>query len=166
MPDVCTSEACVKEASFFKININRSKNPCEEFHDFVCGGCKIYDPTRLLHQQIRNRMIEIYQPPYMYYEHPMLNIQKRLYALCEQEVRLRLDKFIFRRNSEMIKETMHLLGEWPILQGPNWRERRFDWVEATYVLKELGYNHEIFFNISVVPDPRNTKKHIFKVSNY
>lgn len=36
-PNICTSDICVKESSRIAASLNNSVDPCENFHEFVCG---------------------------------------------------------------------------------------------------------------------------------
>lgn len=60
----------------------------------------------------------------------------------------------------LIKE----LGGWPMIDGPNWNETAFDWINAYQTLTKL--NIDYFLRIDLMLDIKNTSLITIKVFIY
>ena len=61
-------------------------------------------------------------------------------------------------------EKLKLLGGWPVLDGTKWPEKDFDWTQAVYKRRKLGYPIEPFFAIGTNIDPKINQREILFVS--
>ena len=58
------------------------------------------------------------------------------------------------------------LGGWPVLDGDKWQNKKFDWIQAIYIRRGLGYSVQSFFVLSVNMDFKNNSKYILSVCFY
>ena len=59
-------------------------------------------------------------------------------------------------------ELLEDLGGWPVLQGNEWNESEFDWVELMAMLRT--YNNDILLSEMVGADITNSSYHIIQVN--
>lgn len=57
------------------------------------------------------------------------------------------------------------VGGWPVIEGPKWNERSFDWITTILKFRKMGFNHNIFLALFVGPDVRNSTRHVAQVCN-
>ncbi|KAG1670335.1 Neprilysin-2 [Nymphon striatum] len=61
--------------------------------------------------------------------------------------------------SEPLMTLLEDLGGYPVLQE-SWSDSNFDWMNILFKMRELGYDHDILADLSVITDPRNSTVHI------
>lgn len=88
----------------------------------------------------------------------MVKAAKTLFRKCMNESEIEKD------NLRTIKDAFRAVGGWPILEGRSWNEKQFDWINATYKLRELGYPYQILFDVDVDVDREKWDKYILTVS--
>lgn len=63
---------------------------------------------------------------------------------------------------ESLKNSLHELGGWPVVDGPNWNESMFDWINVTKKIRQIGFKPEMFITFKLIADVmNNTKNMIF-----
>lgn len=62
--------------------------------------------------------------------------------------------------SSVLKE----FGGWPVIEGDDWDESKFDWLDLLIAFRKKGFSHDLFYDLSVTPDFRDNKRHIIDVS--
>lgn len=73
---------------------------------------------------------------------------------------------IEQRGLEPFKNILKHLGGWPVIEGENWNENNFTWIESVYKCHEIGYSDSYFLNFGITPDVKNTTKLVIEVSNH
>lgn len=63
-----------------------------------------------------------------------------------------------------IKTIMNDLGGWPVLEGDNWDEDKFHWIQTIYNFRKIGYSVDFFVDFSVSIDLKNSTRRIIDVS--
>ena len=58
------------------------------------------------------------------------------------------------------------LGGWPVLDGDKWQDTKFDWIQAIYIRRNLGYSVNSFIVLSVDADVKNNSKYVLGVCFY
>jgi len=56
------------------------------------------------------------------------------------------------------------MGGWPVIEGDNWDESKFDWLDTLIAYRQNGFSHDLFMDLSVTPDFRNNTRHVIDVS--
>lgn len=75
---------------------------------------------------------------------------------------IKLTATIEQQGSKPLKKILNKLGGWPVLLD-KWNETAFDWLEMVTRFRNIGYSHDILFDISVTTDFRNNTRHIIEV---
>lgn len=152
------------ESSRILEHINPEINPCDDFYEFSCG--KFLDNTHgdenlglsnLVADEAKRELFEGYIEPINESEHEMVQFAKKLFRACMNETEIENDHL------NTIKEVIRDLGGWPVVEGPSWNDRNFDWIQATYRLRQYGYPFSVFLGLTVTVHPHNVSKYILKV---
>lgn len=103
--------------------------------------------------------MELYLSPSQEEENRAITHVKKIFNSCMTEKQTDDDLII------TVKKLINRLGGWPMLDGYNWDEKKFNWLQATYKLRDLGYPYGMFLDLTVDFDPENNNKLIYNVSN-
>jgi len=63
-----------------------------------------------------------------------------------------------------IKELFKSLGGWPVIEGEEWDDTEFTWMECMYNLRMVGVSVNYFFSFNVDVDLINSTRRIIEVS--
>ena len=96
------------------------------------------------------------------------------YDICTIFIRLiLLLKFVFlytaaieAKGLKPVLEVLKKLGGWPVLEGDEWQDEEFEWMQSVYKFRNTGYSVDYFFDFSIGIDLKNSTKRVLDVSNY
>ncbi|KAF2884560.1 hypothetical protein ILUMI_21599 [Ignelater luminosus] len=74
-------------------------------------------------------------------EHIPTQKAKKLYQACMNTQAIEEDGL------KTMKEVVQAIGGWPLVEDDNWDETNFDWIQATFALRDLGYPFNIFLTV-------------------
>lgn len=100
----------------------------------------------------------MYGEPIKTDEHKVVKISKMFYKTCLNETKIKDDSL------GHVKAVLGKIGGWPVIEGTKWNELRFWWIKTCFQLRRLGYFYESFLEISVVVDPADKDRLIYKAS--
>lgn len=61
-----------------------------------------------------------------------------------------------------LRNALDELGGWPVVEGANWNETSFDWINVTKKIRQIGFKPEMFVTFKVIADVmNNTRNMIF-----
>ncbi|XP_035210634.1 neprilysin-2-like [Stegodyphus dumicola] len=161
---VCLTPGCVKAAATILNNINDKVEPCENFYEFACGGwlqkqlipddrsavsvfSLLQDDLDLLLRSMVETGIKETDPQY-------IQNLKSMYDACMNTTHIEM------LGNEPLVKIVQALGGWPAVEGEKWDVTQFDWMEALFTLRKIGFGHNIFLSVSIGPDIRNNTRHI------
>lgn len=143
-------------------------NPCEDFHQFVCGNLmKNINANKVdvisVHKtnalKVREQIRRIVEKPIELGDPKHLIAVKNFYRACMNETAIEAEGL------KRLKGILRDLGGWPLLDGNKWREEKFDWKNCVHKLRKIGYNFDLFLPITVDLDLTSGNKFIVYVSN-
>ncbi|KAF2892896.1 hypothetical protein ILUMI_13276 [Ignelater luminosus] len=148
-PGVCTTIPCLHAASKIYQYINPNVDPCDQFHAFACGtflqnvhGNEELEFQIQLEKHAVDEWLELFREEIKEDDHKVMKIAKKLYNGCLNEPQIEEDAL------KTLRKVFEQIGGWPILEGSKWKEENFDWVNATYKLRDLGYHSGVFVNLA------------------
>lgn len=56
------------------------------------------------------------------------------------------------------------LGGWPVLMGDQWSAGDFNWKDAVYKFRKMGYSVDYFIDFSIGVDLKNSTRRVIDVS--
>lgn len=138
-------------------------NPCEDFYKFACGSyikntiipnekylvtplSKIDD---LVKEQLQRALSDEPEPD----EPKAFKLAKLMYQMCMAK-----NVDAEEGNLRPFYITLKRLGGWPVLEGPYWDGRAWNWVKLTKLFKQMGFPTGQIVAINVRTDYMNSSR--------
>ena len=151
-----------KQGHRMQCYINPEADPCEDFYEYACGNWPQYFPIpkdrggfdtfELLREDLDAKLRHLLQSPVTEADTNSSAAVKVLYSSCMNTGRIE------ERGEEPLLALLEDLGGWPVLEGGEWNEDGFDWVEMVGKLRL--YNNDILISLWVGPDGKNSDHYI------
>ncbi|XP_031781394.1 neprilysin-2 [Nasonia vitripennis] len=164
--NVCTSLSCFQNAAFYREIMKPSLDPCDDFYQFVCGN--FMDNVNISKQANSINIFALAQSQISVKLYLMIkeNVKpndisavrklKNYYQNCIDETRMEAD------GTEPVLKILENIGGWPLLNGDDWDENDFDWIDTVYKIHNEKF--PVFFpTISVTLDKDNSTKVLPKI---
>ncbi|KAF0289689.1 Neprilysin-2 [Amphibalanus amphitrite] len=168
-PHLCLSKGCVKAAFHVLDKMDTSVDPCDDFYSFACGS--FIDRTvipdekssvsqfSLIDDELNLNMRKLIDAPVQAQDPPATVTLKKYFSSC-------MDKDgIEKKALDPMKSILKRMGGWPVLEGLSWDESSFDWAEAIYRNRELGFPNSYVFKFSVTADIKNYTRRMVNVND-
>ncbi|XP_015837315.1 endothelin-converting enzyme homolog [Tribolium castaneum] len=136
-PQFCVTLSCVESSKIMNKMVDPRKNPCEDFHAYVCG--KSQSPR----DDSQRVLKEVLSEGDKVNDTASLKLQKQFYHSCNDLKAIDMD------NDTTFAHLIAKLGGWPVVSGNNWNESAFDFAEFMVNLRELGFQYDWFLDVSV-----------------
>ncbi|KAL3280926.1 hypothetical protein HHI36_004152 [Cryptolaemus montrouzieri] len=164
---LCQTPECIAASSQILSNMDSKIDPCDDFYQFACGEFikKTVIPTskglvdsfsvqtNIIDQQIHT----ILEEPINAKDSRTIQLVKKVYQACMNETDIEL------HSMNTIKAIIHRLGGWPVVEGYNWNEASFDWIETLLKLRDSGMVYSMFMDFIVEQDNKNSSKRVLTV---
>ncbi|KAF2884565.1 hypothetical protein ILUMI_21604 [Ignelater luminosus] len=164
-PEACNHQTCLNHSTEIIERIDQAVNPCEDFYKFSCGnllrkanGNEHLGPFYVIQSKSKRQIEDMYGEPIEDDEHKVVKISKMFYKNCLNETKIKEESLW------NVKGVITKLGGWPVIEGTKWDESRFWWIQTCFQLRRLGYFYASLLDISVVVDPADKDRSIYKVS--
>ncbi|XP_037049508.1 neprilysin-2-like [Bradysia coprophila] len=166
----CETNGCVKVAAQILDYIDSNLDQCENFYQFANGrfinettseteddeSQSLYSTVSdLVNKKVGPLLSEPIQPN----EWKPFQLAKNFYASCVNQ------KIIVRRGNQELIDLLDALEGWPAVKGSSWLSREFDLIRLMGKVKELGFDTDIIFDVSVDVDPKNTTNRVLHISS-
>merc|ERR1712158_68687 len=164
---MCETPGCIGVSHMLLDNMDQSVSPCDDFYQFVCGGFEervaIPDDRsawsqfsvidKELQQQLR-ALLESQPPPT---EAPVFKKVRSVYHACMNE------PLIEEIGLQPLKDKLQSMGGWPVLEGNDWKEADFSWIETTYKFRKNSYSTDTLINFSIGTDIKNSSWRVIDI---
>ena len=148
-------------------NMDNTADPCEDFYEFACGGFQervVIPDDRSSRSQfaiIGDRLLEqlraILEAEAEEGESRVFTMARDVYKACMDE-----DK-IEEIGLQPLKDMLHKMGGWPVLEGDSWDETLFSWIETVYTFRQHGYSTDYLIDFSIVTDSKNSSWRVIDI---
>lgn len=167
----CETNGCVKVAAQILDYIDDQLDLCENFYQFANGrfinettneteddeSRSFYSTvTDLVNKKVGPLLSEPVQPN----EWKPFQLAKNFYASCVDQ------KIFVRRGNEELIDIVDALEGWPAVKGSSWLSRKFDLVRLMRKVRELGFDTDVIFDVTVDVDSKNTTNRVLQVSSF
>ncbi|KAF5283678.1 hypothetical protein FQA39_LY17253 [Lamprigera yunnana] len=165
--DICVTPACIHAATKMLSQLNTSADPCEDFYEFACGNfvkeSVIPSDETSVHifsavkETLDDQLRGVLEDSLPFNATKSFRFAKSLYNMC-------MNKWNIERDGlKAMKNLLKKFGGWPVLEGPNWNESKFDWIRLIGKLRETGFDYDYFIKLGVVPNGRNSSERILSI---
>ncbi|XP_016074709.1 PREDICTED: membrane metallo-endopeptidase-like 1 [Miniopterus natalensis] len=163
----CTSAGCVIAAARILHNMDESKDPCDDFYQYACGGWlrrhvvpetssrySVFDILRDELEVILKRVLENSTAK----DRPAVQKAKTLYRSCMNE------SIIEKRDSKPLLDILEVVGGWPVAVdswnntvGHSWQ------LERQLAVLNSEFNKRILIDLFIWNDDQNSSRHIIYI---
>ncbi|XP_026375807.1 membrane metallo-endopeptidase-like 1 [Ursus arctos] len=167
MGEICTSPGCVIAAARILQNMDPSREPCDDFYQYACGGWlrrhvipetnsrySVFDILRDELEVILKGVLENSTAK----DRPAVRKAKMLYRSCMNE------SVIEKRDSQPLLNILDVMGGWPVTMekwnesvGPRWE------LEQQLALMNTQFNRRVLIDLFIWNDDQNSSRHIIYI---
>lgn len=144
--------------------MDNTVDPCDNFYRFACGKYvnktiipddkSQIDVFSVLTEKVQGQLKSLIEQPIKDNEIKAFKLVKNFYKLCMNQ------SAIEKNGLDAMKKIFKIAGGWPVLEGDNWQENKFDWLESSYKLSDIGYYVNYFIEINVNNDMSDNNKRV------
>ncbi|XP_021015784.1 membrane metallo-endopeptidase-like 1 isoform X1 [Mus caroli] len=165
--DICTTPSCVIAAARILENMDQSRNPCENFYQYACGGWlrhhvipetnsrySVFDILRDELEVILKGVLEDSTSQHR----PAVEKAKTLYRSCMNQ------SVIEKRDSEPLLSVLKMVGGWPVAMD-KWNETMgFKWeLERQLAVLNSQFNRRVLIDLFIWNDDQNSSRHVIYI---
>jgi len=165
--ELCLTPGCIGAANMILQNMNHSVDPCDDFYQFACGGFeeRVVIPDdrssrsqfAIIGDDLLQQLRHILEAEPEAGESRVFTMAKNVYKAC-----MDLDK-IEATGLGPLKDMLREMGGWPVLEGQDWNEDSFDWIQTVYTFRQHGYSTDYLIDFSIVTDSKNSSWRVIDI---
>ncbi|XP_028613652.1 membrane metallo-endopeptidase-like 1 isoform X3 [Grammomys surdaster] len=165
--DICTTPGCVIAAARILQNMDQSRNPCENFYQYACGGWlrhhvipetnSRYSVFDILRDELEVILKGVLEDSSVQHR-PAVEKAKTLYRSCMNQ------SVIEKRDSEPLLHVLNMVGGWPVAMdkwnetvGPKWE------LERQLAVLNSQFNRRILIDLFIWNDDQNSSRHVIYI---
>lgn len=164
----CKTSGCIEAAKQIKSYLDESVDPCDNFYEFACGkyintteipaGKGMIDTFTVISDLVQEQLHTLLSEPLQANESKALRLARDFHLACLNET------IIEKRGLKPLTDILDDLGDWPVVEGDEWLEDEFDWVEMIEKFRNIGFDTDVIFSLTLETDLRNSSRRILYVS--
>lgn len=142
----CWTRECHSAAQGIRISIDSSTDACDNFYEFACGG--IYpqeNPFAVDLKSFYEELKIIIENEIGSEDSRVFQLVKNFYSSCMNQTKTEADNEVLRK-----------IGGLPLVEGLQWNETDFDWIESIRKLRDIGLTTDQLFVVTIVPNLTNS----------
>uniref|UniRef100_A0A8C8YF13 Membrane metalloendopeptidase like 1 n=1 Tax=Prolemur simus TaxID=1328070 RepID=A0A8C8YF13_PROSS len=165
--EICTSPGCVMAAARILQNMDPSKEPCDDFYQYACGGWlrrhvipetnsrySVFDILRDELDVILKAVLENATSQ----DRPAVEKAKLLYRSCMNQ------SVIEKRDSQPLLDILKVAGGWPVAMDKWNKTLGLGWeLERQLALMNTQFNRRVLIDLFIWTDDQNSSRHIIYV---
>ncbi|XP_047421099.1 membrane metallo-endopeptidase-like 1 [Sciurus carolinensis] len=165
--EVCTTSGCVMAAARILRNMDPTKEPCDDFYQYACGGwlrrhvipetSSRYSVFDILRDELEVILKGVLEKPTAK-DRPAVEKAKMLYRSCMNE------SVIEKRDSQPLLDVLEAVGGWPVImdkwneiKGPKWK------LEQQLAVMNAQFNRRVLIDLFIWNDDQNSSRHIIYI---
>lgn len=161
------SSSCIEAAAQIQSYMDENADPCENFYTFACGnyintteipeGRGMIDTFTALSELVQQQLNAVLNESLQLNESRSFQLAKDFHMACMDET------IIDERGLKPLTDILEELGGWPVVEGDEWPEDEFEWVETIRQFRHIGLDTQAIFSLSLGSDFKNSSKRILYV---
>lgn len=167
--NMCLEPGCIHAASDLLKKMNLKTDPCQDFYEFACG--RFVKETFIsdektsvntfvtMRDKLKQQLRMILEAKIEDNEVLPFKQAKALYKTCMNKTN------IARKGEEPILKLMQIFGGLPSLEGKEWNENKYSWVESIKKFRQMGISVDYLMDFSVAADTMNSTRRQIEVSH-
>ncbi|KAJ3649740.1 hypothetical protein Zmor_021464 [Zophobas morio] len=146
---ICMTHHCIQAASQIIDFLDTTIDPCDDFYSFVCGNflrksaaTNEITPLSKFEGITLNQLDALITEPIEGTLPKSWELQRKYYKMCMDVNAIEKD------DTTTFSNLIQQLGDWPVLHGRFWDERKFNWLTSMIQCRKIGFAYEHFMGIS------------------
>merc|ERR1711990_654266 len=166
-PKMCETPGCIGVSHMLLQNMDQSVSPCDDFYQFVCGGFEervaipddrsSWSQFSVIDKELQQQLRALLETPPPPAEAPVFKKVRSVYHACMNE------PLIEEIGLQPLKDKLKSMGGWPVLEGGDWKEDDFSWIETTYKFRENSYSTDLLIDFSIGTDIKNSSWRVIDI---
>ncbi|XP_055471109.1 membrane metallo-endopeptidase-like 1 isoform X2 [Psammomys obesus] len=164
---ICTTPGCVVAAARILNNMDQSKNPCDNFYQYACGGWlrhhvipetnSRYSVFDILRDELEVILKGVLEESTVK-DRPAVEKAKTLYRSCMNET------VIEKRDSGPLLRILDMIGGWPVAMD-KWNETvGLTWeLERQLAVLNSQFNKRVLIDLFIWNDDQNASRHVIYI---
>lgn len=165
---MCLEPGCIHAASNLLKKMNLDVDPCEDFYKFACGRFvketfipdekTSVDTFDTINDKVTEQLRMILEEKIGDEEILPFKQVKALFKTCMNKTQ------IAKMGEEPILKLLKIFGGLPAIEGTEWNESKFSWVDTVKKFRQMGISISFLMEFIVATDSLNSTRRQIEVS--
>lgn len=164
----CKTAGCTEAAKQIESYLDEAVDPCENFYEFACGkyvksteipaGKGMIDAFTVISDLVQEQLHTLLSAALQANESKALRLARDFHLACLNET------IVEERGLKPLTDILDDLGDWPVVEGDAWLGDDFDWIGIIKKFRNIGFDTDVIFSLSLETDLRNSSRRVLYVS--